>query len=146
VLDLHNAWTIAFAPFDNPRYAVCMLVENGKGGGAVAGPLVNLLLSGIFAKEEGMRLPIHPLDPVVGNTDPIKEIALPENILAAIDVTEDDGETGNEASEALEATGTKPEDPQLIQPTITPKPTIKPEADAEGTLTPRGQKPPKKNR
>lgn len=146
VLDLHNAWTIAFAPYDNPRYAVCMLVENGKGGGAVAGPLVNLLLSGIFAKEEGMRLPIHPLDPVVGNTDPIKEITLPENILAAIDVTEDDGETGNEASEALEATGTKPEDPQLIQPTITPKPTIKPEADAEGTVIPRGPKPSRNNR
>jgi len=141
VLDLHNAWTIAFAPFDQPRYAVCMLVENGKSGGAVAGPLVHLLLRGIFARDEGMRLPIHPLEPVVGNMDPIKEIALPEDVLGAIDVTQDDGETGNEATEAAEATGIVPGEAQSVQPAITPKPTITPEADEEGTVTPRRGKP-----
>src|SRR5690606_10037463 len=26
----HNAWTIAFAPYDEPRYAVCVLVREGK--------------------------------------------------------------------------------------------------------------------
>ena len=141
MLNLHNAWTLAFAPYDQPRYAVCMLVENGKGGGAVAGPLVHLLLRGIFAREEGMKLPIHPLEPVVGNTDPIIEIPLPEDVLAAIDVTEGDGETGDEASDALEASGIVPGEAQSVQPAITPKPTITPEADEEGTVTPRRGKP-----
>ena len=33
----HNAWTTSFAPYENPRYALCVMVENGKSGGAVAG-------------------------------------------------------------------------------------------------------------
>lgn len=136
-LDLHNAWTLAFAPFDEPRYAVCMLVENGKSGGAVCGPLVHLLLRGILAREEGMRLPLHPLEPVVGNLDPIKEIVLPEDVLAAIDISEDSGETGNEASEAAAAAGIAPVDPALTAPAVAPKPTITPEADEEGTVAPR---------
>jgi penicillin-binding protein 2 len=136
-LDLHNAWTLAFAPFDEPRYAVCMLVENGKSGGAVCGPLVHLLLRGILAREEGMRLPLHPLEPVVGNLDPIKEIVLPEDVLAAIDISEDSGETGNEASDAAAAAGIAPVDPSLTAPAVAPKPTITPEADEEGTVAPR---------
>jgi penicillin-binding protein 2 len=144
-LDLHNSWTIAFAPFDEPRYAVCMLVENGKSGGAVCGPLVHLLLRGILARDEGSRLPLHPLEPVVGNMDPIEEIALPEDVLAAIDVTQDDGETGDEAAEAAAAAGIVPEDLSRTQPTVTPNPTITPEADEEGTVAPR-RKPPSRNR
>ena len=136
-LDRHNSWTLAFAPFEEPRYAVCMLVENGKSGGAVCGPLVHLLLRGILAREEGMRLPLHPLDPVVGNIDPIKEIILPKDVLAAIDVTEDDGETGNEAAEAADAAGIVPVDTAREQSPVTPSPTITPEADEEGTVAPR---------
>jgi penicillin-binding protein 2 len=134
VLKLHNAWTIAFAPFDEPRYAVCMLVENGKSGGAVCGPLVHLVLRGILARDEGKRLPLHPLDPVVGNMDPIEEIKLPEDVLASIDVT---GETGDEAADAAAAAGIVPENPIQAQPSVTPQPTITPEIDEEGTVAPR---------
>lgn len=134
--DLHNAWTLAFAPYDEPRYAVCLLVENGKSGGAVAAPLVHLLLRGIFARDEGMRLPVHPLEPVVGNMDPIAEIALPEDVLAAIDITQDDGETGNEATDAAAASGISPEGLQTSQTPVTPQPAITPEADDEGRVTP----------
>ena len=143
-LKIHNAWTIAFAPFDQPRYAVCILVENGKSGGAVCGPLAHLVMRGLMAKDQGMKLPLHPLDPVVGNMDPIEEIALPEDVLGAIDVGMDDGETGDENIEAAAAAGIVPEDPQLSQPTITPKPAVAPEADAEGTVTPRNK--PARNR
>ena len=134
--DLHNAWTLAFAPYDEPRYAVCLLVENGKSGGAVAAPLVHLLLRGIFARDEGMRLPVHPLEPVVGNMDPIVEIALPDDVLAAIDITQDDGETGNEASDAAAVSGSSSEGLQTSQTPVTPQPAITPEADDEGRVTP----------
>ncbi|MCW1921389.1 penicillin-binding transpeptidase domain-containing protein [Luteolibacter arcticus] len=144
VLDLHNAWTIAFAPYDKPKYAVCMLVENGKSGGAVCGPLVHLLFRGLMARDEGMRLPLHPLEPVVGNLDPIKEIALPEDVLAAIDVSQDDGETGNEGTDAATAAGI-PTEPLPDSQTVTPKPTITPEADDEGRVT-KPRKAPPRNR
>ena len=133
----HNAWTMAFAPYDEPRYAVVVIVREGKSGGAVAGPLVHLVLRGLLSRDEGMKLPLHPLDPVPGELEAIKEIALPEDVLAAIDVTQDDGETGEEAAEAAEAAGITPQEPELSEPVTLPQPTITPEADEEGTVTPR---------
>ncbi len=138
----NNSWTMAFAPYDEPRYAVVVFVHEGKSGGAVCGPLVHLILKGLLARDEGMKLPLHPLDPVRGKLEPIKEIALPEDVLAAIDVSQDDGETGDEAADAAAAAGIVHENPEDSQPVITPKPTVTPEADAEGTVT----KPPKPSR
>ncbi len=34
----HALW-VSFAPYDNPRYAVCVVVEHGGGGSAVAAPI-----------------------------------------------------------------------------------------------------------
>ena len=39
-----HAWFIAFAPVDDPRIAVCVLVENGGSGSAVAGPVAREVL------------------------------------------------------------------------------------------------------
>jgi penicillin-binding protein 2 len=38
------AWFVGFAPVDKPRYVVCVMVEGGKGGGAVAAPIVAKIL------------------------------------------------------------------------------------------------------
>ncbi len=136
----NNAWTVAFAPYDEPRYAVCVLVREGKSGGKVATPLVNLILSGLFARDEGKRLPLHPLDIAPGSLDPIEEIELPKDILATLDLTDEPEETGDEAAEALEASGITPVEPtdtQLL--IITPKPVLTPEIDEEGTVVPRAR-------
>jgi penicillin-binding protein 2 len=143
----HNSWTMAFGPYENPRYAVCIFVHEGKSGGAVCGPLVHLVMRGLFSRDEGMKLPLHPLDPVPGKLEAIKEIPLPDDVLAAIDVTQDDGETGDEAADAAAAAGIVPGNPDNDQPALTPSPTITPEADAEGTVAPRKkQEPTKRNR
>ena len=39
-----HAWFIAFAPVDDPRIAVCVLVENGGSGSAVAAPVAREVL------------------------------------------------------------------------------------------------------
>ncbi|WP_367873216.1 peptidoglycan D,D-transpeptidase FtsI family protein [Luteolibacter sp. Populi] len=141
----HNSWTMAFGPYENPRYAICIFVHEGKSGGAVCGPLVHLVMRGLLSRDEGMKLPLHPLEPVPGKLEAIKEIALPEDVLAAIDVTQDDGETGDEAADAATAAGIVPGNPDNNQPAVTPSPTITPEADAGGTVAPRqGKKTPRK--
>ena len=43
---------VSFAPFDEPRYAVALVVENGESGSRSAAPLVGLLLQQIFAIEQ----------------------------------------------------------------------------------------------
>ncbi len=39
-----HAWFIAFAPAENPKIAVCVLVENGGHGGSAAAPIARKLL------------------------------------------------------------------------------------------------------
>ena len=39
-----HAWFMAFAPVDDPRIAVCVLVENGGSGSSVAGPVAREVL------------------------------------------------------------------------------------------------------
>jgi len=132
----HNAWTAAFAPYENPKYAVVLVVENGEAGGSVAGPLVHLILSGLFAKDAGMHIPLRPMADFVGHNDTVLAITLPDDVLAAIEATEPVlGETGEEAAEA-EAVLPNP----TAAPTtdaVTPRPTITPEVDFEGMVVPR---------
>jgi len=47
----NNAWTTAFAPYDDPQYAICAVVIGGKSGGAVAGPIVRETFRALFADE-----------------------------------------------------------------------------------------------
>jgi penicillin-binding protein 2 len=43
-----HAWMVAYAPYDNPQYAIAMLVDEGVSGGETAGPRMKQLLEGIF--------------------------------------------------------------------------------------------------
>ena len=141
----NNSWIISFAPFDKPRYAVVILVQAGGSGGAVCGPLVNTVYTGLFAKENGLRLPLKPQTEYKGHLDRIEAIEPLKDVLAAIEASEiaggettaanpDDevGETGDEVGEVL------PETPIGISPANnSPQPTITPETDREGQVIPR---------
>jgi penicillin-binding protein 2 len=132
----NNSWVVAFGPFEQPKYAVCVLVENGGSGGKVCGPLAHLILRGIFAQDEGIKLPLKAQTPVLGNTDRIEEIVLPkEDPLAAIvaEGYEDSGETGEE----LENPDATP--PPVTPAPVIPTPVITPEIDEDGTVIPRAQ-------
>ncbi len=131
----NNSWVISFGPYENPKYAICIMVQNAGSGGAVCGPLVNLVYRGLFAQDEGLRLPLRAQTEYIGHLDRIEEIELPENVLAAIDATEmeDLGETGDEAGDLLPLVPT----PDIGSDTIIPTPTITPEVDAEGSVIPK---------
>jgi penicillin-binding protein 2 len=45
-----HTWMIAFAPFNNPQYAVAMLVEDGDSGGVTVGPCMKILMQGLYGK------------------------------------------------------------------------------------------------
>lgn len=127
----NNSWMISFAPFDEPKYAIAMIVQNGGSGGAVCGPLTQLIYRGLIAKDEGLRLPLRTQTEFVGNTNRIDAIELPTDILAAIDISEEEeaaGETGEEAVVLV-----RPQTLEISAP-VTPDPTITPEVDDEGTI------------
>jgi penicillin-binding protein 2 len=132
----HNAWVVSFAPFDKPKYAVCVLVQNGGSGGGVAGPLANMIYQGIFGQEnDGIRLGLSPQTEFAGNDKryETEDMTLPENFLSTIQVIPtDDGENGDEADT------TAPEAPSNSAKPTAPSPTITEEAEAEG-LIPRAK-------
>ncbi|HMO49600.1 MAG TPA: penicillin-binding protein 2 [Kiritimatiellia bacterium] len=43
-----HAWMVAFAPYDDPKVAIAVLVDEGKSGGETAAPVMRQLLFGIF--------------------------------------------------------------------------------------------------
>ncbi|MEO0018271.1 MAG: hypothetical protein RLZZ522_1554, partial [Verrucomicrobiota bacterium] len=130
----NNSWVIAFGPYEQPKYAVCVLVQNGGSGGKVCGPLAHLILRGLFAQDDGIKLPLKAQTAVLGNTDRIEEIVLPkDDPLAAIvaEGAEDGGETGEE----LEDPDAAPLPPDAAP--VIPQPVITPEIDADGTVIPK---------
>lgn len=149
----NNSWIITFAPYESPKYAICILVQNAGSGGGVCGPLANLLYRGLFAQEAGVKLALQLQTEVPGNTDRIeKTIEIPTDVIAAVEagdtssspdaiiadagaldsvIESNDGETGAEVGDDI--TGTTP----TIDTRDNPKPTLTPEIDDEGTVIPK---------
>lgn len=120
----HNAWTTSFAPFDKPRYAICVMVENGKSGGAVAGVLSQRIYREIFNMEAGLNTRITRLGTYAGNFEAFEKIEFPEGEIYSLN-NSDEGETGDEVDDAL-----LPEDlPVQVVPNKTPLPSIAPTPD-----------------
>jgi len=55
----NHTWMIVFAPFDTPRYAVALLVEDGLSGGRTVAPRMRVLMEEIFRLEQQSPRPTH---------------------------------------------------------------------------------------
>lgn len=153
----NNSWLMSFAPYENPKYAVCIMVQNGQSGGAVCGPLVNLVFRGLFARDlKGIRLPLKTQTKIPGHIgENVKAIEIPPETIAAVEAGDtepapeaiaaaaaeavpaempDDTETGETAEPSGDPA---PAPPAVDNDTVIPSPTITPEVDDEGTVIPR---------
>ncbi len=52
-LTRHDTWFIAFAPYNQPRYAVVVMVENGGSGGGTCAPIAREIFTAIQKCETG---------------------------------------------------------------------------------------------
>ena len=77
-----HAWFIAFAPVDEPRYAMSVLVQHGGWGASAAAPRAAEIMKVALLKDPEIRARIvtpTPIEPVGGNPDgPPVEGAAPE--------------------------------------------------------------------
>lgn len=46
-----HAWMIAFAPYEHPRYAIALIVQDGVSGGQTASPMVGRIFEALFSGE-----------------------------------------------------------------------------------------------
>jgi penicillin-binding protein 2 len=58
-----HAWYVCYAPYEDPRYAICVFVEEGGHGGSTAAPVARALLAAAFGLEAPPPLePSYPTD------------------------------------------------------------------------------------
>jgi cell division protein FtsI/penicillin-binding protein 2 len=52
-----HTWMTLFAPFDQPRYVVAMVLDEGVSGGLSVAPRINALMKGVFSLENAAASP-----------------------------------------------------------------------------------------
>ncbi len=72
----NHTWFICFAPYEDPKYAICVMVQGAKSGGGVSAPIAQHILEESLALEKGYDPGLKPLDPAVGQFRPDRKCRL----------------------------------------------------------------------
>ena len=114
----NHTWFVTFAPYDKPRYAVCVMVNGGASGGGVAAPIASKILAEAFKLEEGEEYKVASLEPAKGSFRFVSSVDFGRDIPAALA----DAPPAERAEGATTAGATAA------------APNVRPAADAEGTV------------
>ncbi len=116
------AWFACFAPYDNPKYVIAVMVQGGEHGGSVAGPIADRIMERAIGLEDGkfdMQVawlpPAHKQNPFLMIKDVTYKDSGP-NVAASDD---EDADDSNAAAQMAGSGGA---------------PDVEPEADAQGTV------------
>lgn len=124
------AWFGAFVPYENPKYAIAVMVQGGKGGGAVAAPIAKRILSRALAMDaRNYEQKIAWIEPAL-SPNPFRFLEAVEYTDAGPSVKSEDEENPGDSQQA---------NIQMASSEIAPD--VEPEADAGGRVTRRGQRP-----
>lgn len=74
VKDNHTLF-ITFAPYVNPKFACCILVQGGKGGGVSAAPIAKRVMEQALALETGYQVALAPVPEVKGDFNPVEVVS-----------------------------------------------------------------------
>jgi penicillin-binding protein 2 len=124
-VDDNHTWFISFAPYQNPKFAVCVLVQNGKSGGGCAAPVARRVLEQCLALENGYEVPIVAMEPATGHFNHVSQVQYADAGVPLVPVTDEDGDVGAGAP-AAEAV-----DEPASRPSATPN--IRRKADSAGS-------------
>lgn len=92
----NHTWFICFAPYVNPRFAICTLVQGGKSGGGCAAPVARRILEQSLALDQGYQVAIAPVPEAVGDFKQHESITFSTEL--AINLQgDDDGDVGSQA-------------------------------------------------
>lgn len=117
----NHTWFITFAPYDDPQFAVCVMVQGAKSGGGVSAPIAQKIMEESFALEKGFDPGLAKLEPAKGSFAQIEAVDYKKD--AQVAAIADDRETADHVDAPL-----KPKD----QAQIGARPDIRADADARG--------------
>ena len=121
------AWFACFAPYDNPRYTIAVMVQGGEHGGSVAAPVATRILQRTLAMEEGT------FTQQVAWLAPARK-ANPFQMIAAVDY-KDAGPNVPGTDEENPDASQNAENAQMAPAGADPD--VEPEADARGKVSQR---------
>ena len=125
----NHTWFLAFAPYEDPKYAICVIVQGAKSGGGVSAPIAAKILEETFALDEGKEPELAWLEPARGNFRFVESVDFGREIPAGTTVTPDEESGGDGPSDRAS---------QEIRPG---QPSVRDEADAGGRVQNRERKP-----
>ena len=113
----NHTWFICFAPYKEPKYAICVFIQGAQGGGVTAGPLAAKIMDEALALDDQRHyeVAVKPMEPAVGNFTFIKNI----DFTSAVPVQTEggdkkpavaDGETPSEENEPAASDAEKKRD------------------------------------
>jgi penicillin-binding protein 2 len=101
-----KTWFYCYGPFEDPRYAVCVLVEGGTWGGTAAAPIASTIMNRLFAMDAGNVEPVAYLPPLAGNFKGVTDVEVhPEE-----DATTPAGAAGSSSAADTSGDTTPPAD------------------------------------
>jgi penicillin-binding protein 2 len=122
------AWFACFAPYDNPKYTIVVMVQGGEHGGSVAAPIATRILErslamdqGTFQQQVAFMAPAHKANPF--QMIPAVEFKDSAPKLAGDDEENLDGSTSSDMANT------------------TADPSVEPEADAAGKVQKKVMRP-----
>lgn len=126
------AWFVCWAPFEKPRYTVCVMVQGGAHGGSVAAPLAAKILEEAFAMDRGDYQPVLAALAPARHSDPFRMI---ESLTVASAVPRlvgsDDGDLPAPSGPATAQRGSRPEfKPPTLRSPEGPRERARPPAHA----------------
>jgi penicillin-binding protein 2 len=121
------AWFACFAPFDNPKYVIAVMVQGGEHGGGVAAPIADRILERTLALDEGR------FDMQVAWLAPAHK-PNPFQMIAAVDYKKEGPNIGSDDEENADASTA---DTQMASGGGDPD--VEPEADAQGQVAKRAK-------
>lgn len=82
--DDNHAWFICFAPYEDPKYAICVFVEHGASGGRVAAPLARKIMEELLKGPKSSPKNYDPLVVAKGSSERHAEIIFEEGSLLPV--------------------------------------------------------------
>jgi penicillin-binding protein 2 len=125
----NHTWFLAFAPYDEPKYAICILVQGAKSGGGVAAPIAAKILEDTFALDQGKDYELAWLEPAKGNFKFVESVDFNREIPTSTAIAADE-ETGGDSGPSRRSQENKPA-----------APNVRAEADEGGKVRNKVRKP-----
>ncbi len=128
----NNTWFVSFAPYEKPRFAVCVLIQGGNSGGGTAAPVAKRVLEQSLALDNGYDVRVQPVPEFAGSFRLVDTVSYEGGPMLLTAVSEDE-DLGPENETVTDIPVARP---------VT-APSIRQEADAAGTVDTGGRKVPK---